>query len=259
MFIPGAECQFRKGPIGGSITGFGNFAGARKAAALSRSELFVANGIFQLSSGYLRSGKDFLDFDGESARVLSRFFLAPQFFIGESWTLGAIMVCDTDRGEKYYYENTTAWTGGGGIKYETTNLRFRLQAMRKEQTTSISASIYKNTLSMRFLSASFLSSCEIPDSKPCFPEKSTLSGKLGIHPFQNRSKGVAASIGYKGFFTQTVAGASTPDYTAVHKGSLEVDGFFSTSHASWRCALEGSISTDGSLPAGSLSLELDIS
>jgi hypothetical protein len=259
MFIPGAEGLFRKGPIGGTVTGFGNFASARKPAALSRSELFIDNGIFRLSGGYLQEDREFLDFDGDSARILSRFFLSPQCMVRETWTFGAILANDTERGVKCYHENITAWTGGGGIKFETTNFRFRLQAMRKEQTTSISASVYKNALIFRFLSASVLSSCEIPGSKPDIPEKSAISGKVGIRPFQNRSKGVAASIGYNGCFKHNTGSTDASDFNAVHKGSLEIDGFFSTRHASWRCALQGSIATDGSPPEGCIRIDLDIS
>ena len=252
LLMPGAECLFRKGPIGGSVTGFGNFANSRKPDSLIRSEVFIDDGHLSLSGGLCQCGRTFLDFDGKSPPVLSRIFFAPQFAIEETWTVGAVIMGDTKKGEKYYYENETSYAGGAGVKFETANTRFRVQGMRKERQTTLSASAYRHGLGVRLLDGSLSSTCEIPGSSLDIPEKVSLAGRLGIRPFANRENGIAASLGYNGTFTPRTDKTAG---SAIHKGSLEIDGFFSTRHASWRCALKGSISTDNSPPEGSIMLE----
>lgn len=254
LLMPGAECLFRKGPMGGSVTGFGNIANARKPDSLIRSELFLDDGPLLLSGGLCQCSRNFLDFDGNEPQILSRIFFAPQFVIDETWTIGAVIMNDVRKGEKYYYENETSYAGGAGIKYEAANTRFRVQGMRKEGETTLSASVYRHGLGIRWLNGSLSSSCLIPGALPVTPEKISLAGKLGIQPFANRENGIAASLGYNGTFTP---GTDKTAGNAIHKGSLEIDGFFSTRHAAWRCVLKGSMATDNSPPEGSITLETD--
>jgi hypothetical protein len=259
LVVSGGECVFRLKEIGGSATFFTNTGAARSIKGMGRGEFYIDSGPILITTGFYRADREYLELDGSSPSVLSRFYASPQVTVetGRNKTTkiqtGGIFCYDTCPGEKYWYDNRTLQSGGCGISIDSKPVDASSSYMATSDTMTIKSSLKINKLFIHSLSTVFsnIVSWQEPRTTSMTPETVKPHATIGYSPVDSRYMKLRITFTYDGKILPADASVSNVFGTSF-------EGSFPGSRCSTKFCLGASYDVTASKPAGFLSGSIDI-